>query len=315
MKFRCTLLCVALLALAGAARAQTPGAGANAGQSRDIVQSTTLGPALNPGLHALLSVGTRFQPDTEWDTGGRSRVARENVSGGLTWFQSPTLQFGAVADHEVSRYEFDGPAVDPTWIAQPGEMRVERVSATVRRPLDGEWSLFAAVDGTWALARGASYADAFTYGGMISARGQVATNFALTFGLFAHTRLEANVRVLPIPGIEWQINNDWKLATAQGLTLTRKINKRWSADFAVLVENREYRMPAEQPFNGGIFRDRSVPVITSLRWSPNPAMFAQLSVGVNPWQQQRLTDRPDAPDLTEQSHWSPSLALTGGVRF
>ena len=249
------------------------------------------------------------------DTGGRARVARENLSGGLAYFQSPTYQYGLMVDHEVSRYEFDGAAVDPTWVAQPGEMRIERVSANVRHPLDGGWSIFAAVDANWALARGANYADAFTWGGMVSARDQVATNFAFTFGLFAHTRLEANLRVLPIPGIEWQINEEWRLATAQGLTLTRKINRRWQADFAVLVENREYRMPAEQPFAGGIFRDRSVPLVTSLRWSPNPAMFAQLSAGVCPWQEQRLTDRADAPDLTEQSHWSPSLALTAGLRF
>ncbi len=315
MHFRFTLLGLALLALAGAARAQTPAAGANAGQSRDITQATTLGPPLKPGLHEMISVGTRWLPDVEWDTGGRARVARASLSGGLSYFQSPTMQYGLMADHEVSRYEFAGPAVDPLWDAQPGEMRVERVMANLRLPLDKDWSLFAAVDGSWALARGASYADSFTWGGMVSARGQVATNFAFTFGLFAHTRLEANVRVLPIPGIEWQINEDWKLATAQGLTLTRKINRRWQADLAVLVENREYRMPAEQPFAGGIFRDRSVPLITNLRWSPNPGMFAQLSVGVSPWQQQRLTDRPDAPDLTEQSHWTPSLALTAGLRF
>lgn len=315
MYFRFTLTCLALFAWASVARAQTPAAGANAGQSRDITQSATLGPALAPGLHETFSVGTRWQPDEEWDTGGRARVARENVAGGLLYIQSPTLQYGVVADHEISRYEFDGPAVDPTWIAAPGEMRVERVTANLRRPLDNAWSLFAAVDANWSLARGANYADAFTWGGMVSARDQVTTNFAFTLGLFAHTRLEAGARVLPIPGIEWQINPDWKLATAQGLTLTRKLNRHWQADFALLVENREYRMPAEQPFEGGIFRDRSVPLVTSLRWSPNPAFFAQVSAGVSLWQEQRLTDRADAPDLTEQSHWSPSLALAAGVRF
>jgi hypothetical protein len=315
MFLRYILTGLALLALVGAGRAQTPAAGANAGQSRDITQATTLGPAFAPGLHGLFSVGARWQPDVEWDTGGRARVARGNLSGGLLYFQSPTMQYGLMGDHEVSRYEFVGPSVDPTWVLQPGEMRVERVTSTLRRPLGADWSLFAALDGTWALARGASYADAFTWGGMASARHQVSTNFAFTLGLFAHSRLEANVRVLPIPGLEWQINPDWKLATAQGFTLTRKFNRRWQADFAVLVENREYRMPAEQPFAGGIFRDRSVPLVTTLRWAPNPGMFAQLSVGVSPWQQQRLTDRPDAPDLTEQSHWTPSLALSAGMRF
>ncbi|MCX7006834.1 MAG: DUF6268 family outer membrane beta-barrel protein [Kiritimatiellaeota bacterium] len=284
MIFRFTIM--GLVALAGASRAQTPAAAANVGQSRAV-----------------------------WDTGGRARIVRENLSGGLSYVHSPTLQSGLMFDHEVSRYEFDGPAVDPTWVAQPGEMRVERASVNVRRPLDKDWSLFAAADTTWALARGASYSDAFTWGGMVSARGQVATNFALTFGVFAHSRLEARVRVLPIPGIEWQISEDWKLATAQGLTLTRKINRQWQADFSVLVENREYRMPAEKPFDNGIFRDRSVPLVTSVRWAPNPGMFVQFSVGVSPWQQQRLTDRADAPDLTEQSHWSPSLAATAGLRF
>jgi hypothetical protein len=315
MNFRFILLGLVLLALAGMAGAQTPGAGANAGQSRDITQSTTLGPPLTPGLHEMFSLGSRWQPDVEWDTGGRARVNRENLAVGVGYFQSPTLQYGLVFDHEVSRYEYDGAAVDPTWRAQPGEMRVERLSANLRRPLDSKWSLYAAADGNWSLARGASYADAFTWGGMAGARDQVATNFAFTIGLFAHTRLDAGLRVLPIPGIEWRINDDWKLATAQGLTLTRTFNRHWQADFAVLVENREYRMPAEQPFGSGVLRDRSVPLVTTLRWAPIPGMFAQLSAGVSPWQEQRLTDRADAPDLTEQSHWSPSLALAAGLRF
>jgi len=194
-------------------------------------------------------------------------------------------------------------------------MRVERLNASLRRPLDRHWSLFFAADTTWALGRGASYSDSFTWGGLGSARWQSTTNFAFTFGVFAHTRIEARVRILPIPGIEWQINEDWKLATAQGVTLTRKFNRRWQADLSVLVENREYRLSDKEPFDGGIFRDRSVPVVASVRWSPNPGMFMQFAAGVNPWQQQRLTDRPGEPDLTEQSHWSPNLAATAGLRF
>ena len=58
-----------------------------------------------------------------------------------------------------------------------------------------------------------------------------------------------------------------------------------------------------------------MPVVTSLRWSPNPGMFVQLSAGVNVWQQQRLTDRPNQDDLTEQAHWTPILAANAGLRF
>ena len=315
MVLRYCMTGLAVVLLASAARAQTPGAGANVGQSREIAQGATLGPALATGLHPMFSLGMRWQPDAEWDTGGRSRVNRENISGGLNYFYSPTMQTSLMVDHEVSRYEFDGPAVNPLWIAQPGEMRVTRVVGGVRRPLSPDLSLFLSADANWALARGADYADALTYGGVASARYQAATNFAFTLGLFAHTRLDANVRVLPIPGIEWQINDDWKLATAQGITLTRKINRQWQADLAVQAENREYRMPDEQPFAGGVFRDRSVPVMTNLRWSPNPAMFVQVSAGVNVWQQQRLTDRPNQDDLTEQSRWTPILAANAGLRF
>ncbi len=315
MLFRSLQIVLALLAVAGATQAQTPAAGANTGQSREVTQSATLGPPLTPGPHPMLSLGVRWQPDTEWDTGGRARVIRGNLSGGVSFFHSPTFQTGLMGDHEVSRYEFAGPAVDPTWLALPGEMRTERLTATLRRPLGRDWSLFLAADTTWALGRGASPADAFTWGGLGSARWQAATNFAFTFGVYAHTRLEARVRVLPIPGLEWQINEDWKLATAQGVTLTHKFNRRWQADLSVLVENREYRLADEEPFDGGIFRDRSVPVMVSLRWAPNPGLFVQLAAGVNPWQQQRLTDRPNEPDLTEQSHGAPSLAATAGLRF
>ena len=306
-----------LLWVAGSTRAyaQMPAAGANVGQAREIVQAATLGTTLPTGLYPMISLGARWQPDAEWDTGGRSRVFRENLSGGLNYIVTPTLQTSLMLDHEVSHYEFDGPAVDTTWRAQPGDMTATRVVGGLRRPLNEEWSLFFSVDASWALAHGADYSEAFTYGGLASARCQVTTNFAFTLGLFAHTRLEANVRVLPIPGIEWQINEDWKLTTAQGVTLTRKFNRCWQADLAVLIENREYRMPDEQPFDSGIFRDRSVPMVASMRYAPNPGMFIQLAAGVNLWQQQRLTDRPTEPDLTEQARWTPILAANAGLRF
>jgi len=145
---------LAVLTLAGAGRAQTPAAGANVGQPREVAQFATLGPALAPGLHAMLSFGMRWQPDVEWDDGNRARVVRENLSGGLNYFYSPTIQTSLMVDREISRYEFDGTTVDPIWIAQPGEMDVTRVVGGVRRPLNQDWSLFVSADANWALVRG-----------------------------------------------------------------------------------------------------------------------------------------------------------------
>ena len=310
-----------LLAGAPAARAQAPGSGANLGVSREIVVAPRAGgpeqrPPLTSGPHPFFSAGARWQPNADGFDDSRVEISRVSLYGGLR-FRLGTAALGSFAvDDEPSRYRFDRRA-EGAFADLPSLARITRVTAGGIMPLSPAWALFTAGDVGWARVQGATVADSCTFGGMVSARKQCSTNFAFTLGLFAHTRLEANVRVLPIPGLEWQINDRLGLRTAQGLMLTYRLDerRRWQVDGSLLVENREYRLPGDSPYNAGIFRDRGVPLLIGLRYAPNPGMFLYVFGGEYVWQEFRITDRPGLSDLTVSSNLAPLFGINAGLRF
>ncbi|MCX6997286.1 MAG: hypothetical protein NTV49_09400 [Kiritimatiellaeota bacterium] len=315
------IICLGVLVGTPGTRAQAPGSGANLGVSREITIATRVGgperfPPTGPGPHPFFSVGLRWQPDADWFDDSRVETSRATLTGGLR-FRLGQAALGSVAvDDELSRYRFDGRA-DSAFLGLPRTTRITRLTAGGTVPLNPQWSLFAAGDVGWALVNSATAADGCTGGGMLSARRQCTTNFAFTVGLFVHTRLEANARVLPIPGLEWQITDRLGLRTAQGLMLTYRLDerRRWQVDGSLMVENREYRLPADSPTSAGIFRDRGVPLLIGLRYAPNPGMFIYVFGGDYVWQEFRITDRPGLSDLTASFNLAPLFGVNAGLRF
>jgi len=309
-----------LLAGVPAARAQAPGSGANLGVSREITVASRAGgpetPPLLSGLQPFFAAGARWQPDADWFDNNRVDISRATLSGGLRFRLGPAALGSVAVDYEPSQYRFASGA-DQAFLRLPDTARMTRLTAGGALPLDPSWSLFAAGDVGWALVNGAAATDGCTYGGLVSARKQCTTNVAVTLGLFVHTRLAASARLLPIPGIEWQINDRLGLRTAQGLVLTYRLDarRRWQVDGSLLVENREYRLPADSPLSDGVFRDRGVPLLVGLRYTPQPGMFVYVFGGGWIWQEFRITDRPDMSDLTASSHLAPLWGAQAGLRF
>jgi hypothetical protein len=305
--------------LSRAVYGQTP-AGGNLGVQQGLVVRQALdaanrGPPIRSGLHESFSAGTTYIFPSDLEKVGDVSVSRGSVGLGIERVATNGSMFGFVIDHERSRYDFSDDS--PARAAGIDDVAANRFGVNLRKTLNEKWSLFGNVDTTFNVAQGASWGDGQTSGGLVSFSRRVNDKFSFSIGLIARSQLEDRARVLPIPGIDWKITERLTFRTAQGATLSWRIDerRRWITDFAVGYENRAFRLNEDDSLPGGVVKDRRVPVTAGLRYGPNPAVNARIFAGAVFAQQFEFLDSEghtaDAMDA------DPSLlaGLSGTIRF
>jgi hypothetical protein len=156
-----------------------------------------------------------------------------------------------------------------------------------------------------------------TGGGLVAVRQQVNKSFAWQVGVVAHTRLEDSTLVLPIPGIDWKINDRLSLQTAQGVTLSYNPyqKSRWLFDLGANFENRVFRMDDRSALPGGIFIDRRIPLLLAATFKPYPGLFVKISATVPVYRQYKFCADDGTTVDSFGSDLTPSFNLSVGAVF
>ena len=302
-----------------AAHAQAP-AGGNVGVQQGLVVRQSLdaaqrGPPIRPGVHGSFSAGATYIAPSDFEDVGDVSVGRWSAGAGVEHVATNGAMFGFVFDHVRSRYEFSDDS--PVSAAGIDDVAANRFGMNVRRSLNEKWSLFGNVDTTFNVAKGASWSDGQTSGGLLSFSRRVNDKFSFSLGLIARSRLEERARILPIPGIDWKITQRLSLRTAQGVTLSWQIDERrkWMTDFSAGYESRAFRLDEEGPLPGGVVKDRRVPVTASLRYGPNPGMSAKIFAGAVFAQQFEFMDSEGHTADTADADPSLIAGVSGSIRF
>lgn len=299
--------------------AQAP-AGGNVGVQqglavRQVLDAAQRGPPIRPGLHGSFSAGVTYIAPSDFEDVGDVSVGRWSAGAGVERAATNGAMFGFVFDHERSRYDFSDDS--PASAAGIDDVTANRFGMNVRRSLNGKWSLFGNVDTTFNVAKGASWGDGQTSGGLLSFSRRVNGQFSFSIGLIARSQLEERARILPIPGIDWKITDRLSLRTAQGVTLSWQIDerRRWITDVTAGFENRAFRLDESGPLPGGVVKDRRVPVTASLRYGPNPGMSARIFAGAVFAQQFEFLDSEGHNGDTVDADPSLVAGFSGSIRF
>jgi len=290
----------------------------DAGTSLDVAAASLL-PAPKPdrSIHCVITAGSSvdLQNSLE-DHAGHARAIRESLLAGLNAPISRTTSLGASFEREWSQYAFD---LNPPDISDIGFMHlsITRFGMVGRHKINDEWLLLAVADLTFSVENRASWSDGLTYGGMAAVRQQVSGSFAWQVGLIAHTRLEDKAIVLPIPGIDWKINDMFSLQTAQGVTLSCRPEKklRWIFDTGVYFENRVYRMDDRSSLPDGILIDRRIPLVFAATFKPNPGIFAKFAASVPVYRAYKFCAGDGTTVESYGSDLAPSFSLSLGMMF
>ncbi|MFN0011227.1 MAG: DUF6268 family outer membrane beta-barrel protein [Phycisphaerales bacterium] len=251
------------------------------------------------------------------DSPGSVAVYRAGANLGLFTSVGEDWRIGMEVAWETSWYNFRGATTIIPGTDRPfHEMHQVRLAPTASHQLSTEWSYFFGGLFEFGAERDADFGDSFTGGGLIGARYAVSETFAFSFGILAKTRLEKNALFAPILGLEWQINDNVRLATrGLGGAITYTINDRWSFEAFGEYEAREYRLDDTGPNIDGVVRDRRAPVGIGFTWRPTGQTELNLRGGAIVYQQFR-TDTSTGLNITEvRTEPTGFVSFGGSIRF
>lgn len=247
------------------------------------------------GVSLSLNAGAThtFRADLDDDEGDVS-VTRAQAGLRIAFAPADKLRLALSFDNEFSWYDFESDAGTP-------------LDSIIDEGIEHELSLRA----TWMLTEttsitalgginagyepGADFGESLTYTGGLAYGFQVNDNLTLNLGVAVRSRLEDNVLVVPILGVNWRINEQTTLASeGLGARLTVALNDRTQVHLRASAELHEFRLDDDNnTLAGGVLSDYRVPVALGVTWEPADALTLTLEGGAVVWQEYELRDDDD----------------------
>jgi len=219
--------------------------------------------------------------------------------------------------YEYNNYDFAGPNIFLAGTNDPfSEIHVlEGTLTTIVATDDPRWSWFAGINGQFAGEKDVDLGDAGTVGGLGGVRWQASDDLALTFGVFARTEIEDDPQILPLLGVDWRIDDRWRLrAEGPGGELLRGFEGGWEAAIGGAWENRRFRLEEGGATRSSVVEDTSVPVFARLGYRPEESNLEfDLVVGAILFQEFEIEDRNGDNGRTFETEAAPFVEV--GLRW
>jgi hypothetical protein len=197
---------------------------------------------------------------------------------------------------EYSWYSFKNATGFATGFTEPWDDTIQtNLSATFSSQATRQWSWFAGAGIDQSIQPGAKFFDGFTGGLYGGASYSFSERFKLGLGAALRTRLEDNGEVLPIPVIEWQIADKWRLDThaeigGRGIELSYQPIEPLKLTLDATYTAREFRLDDSAAAPEGVGRDDRVPISLGAEWNFSRQFAVSAHVGVDAWQEYTLVD-------------------------
>jgi hypothetical protein len=200
----------------------------------------------------------------------------------------PSLAVGV----ERADYDFDRPE---RWTGRRGELLSGATAVRLAPSVAYRWSdtvsAFGGVSLQSSVAAGEDFSEGITVGVNGGVRRVISPQLAYVVGLAVSTRIEEDLKVIPLIGVEWTINPEWRLSVVgpRG-RLAYKLTPTWTAFGQIAYESREWRLDDEAAIPAGVLRQGAVPASAGVEWALGPARLTA-TVGVPLAHEYRIDNR------------------------
>ena len=260
-----------------------------------------------------------YQGEADLSGGGDVAVTRSFLRfGGLYRFEGGTA---AGLSLGVGHQSFDfGGGIAPLW----DDVHSLRLSVPVRFDVGATGQAIVAPQVRSAHESGAGGSDSTTYGVFAGVSWQVSDSLRLGPAFGAFSKLESSgVDAFPALLVDWQINDRWSFGTGSGLAATRGPGLRLSYAYSdaldlglgVRLEQSEFRLDETGLAPGGVGEDRSIPVVISLDYNPNPGVSVSGFVGAAFDGELTVEDARGVTIRKESYDTAPVAGLAARLRF
>ena len=252
-----------------------------------------------------------FRTDNK-NNNGDVGIARAGLEATVVYFASENVRLSLQVGTEYSHYSFKNTALLPNTTIPFNDMYSGRIDPGISFKIDEKWSVLATGLLGFAGEAGASAGDSFRAGGLAAARYSFNDKLAVSGGVLVQSRLEDGVLVVPIAGIEWQINDQLKLESrGLGLNLTAKINDDWKFVLNGEYQTREYRLEESSPLPSGVIRDKRAAISGKFVYTVDKRVELNLKLGAFVYQEIQADDRNGFEVATVKA--KPGLFVGCGV--
>jgi hypothetical protein len=181
--------------------------------------------------------------------------------------------------------------------------------------IDDSWSVFGRGIVGAGYESGADFGDSIYAGGFAGFGYRFSDQLSLSFGAGALSRLEDDALVIPIVGVQWQINDDWRLETeGLGARLGWTVCDQFELHGFARYSSRDYRIDEANAYlPGGAFIDNRVLVGAGADWRPAEGITLTLEAGASVWQEFRFFN--SAGDEISDRETDPQLMIRAGFEI
>jgi len=202
-----------------------------------------LSPQSNLGFNFTQGVEYDFASDL--DTPGSGDVAVFNANTSLTYSQNYDIGFYRVGgNYEYSDYD---------WSATDYFSNVNSFGLNAFGLYNFEdnqpWGIFALSSLNWSAENGASFSEGFEYLVAVGPAYSFSRQFRIGLGIGVFGQPQQATRYLPIPTLDWKINDHWNIRTFNGATVTYDVfaDRKTRIDFSAQYESSSIALDSPPP--------------------------------------------------------------------
>ncbi|CUH49531.1 hypothetical protein [Ruegeria atlantica] len=258
---------------------------------------------------------TAYQSNADLSEGGEFSASRAFLRTTALYNLNGGTSVGLSAS--IGRFDYNFSQADN----QPWEdIRDIRISVPVRFRAGNTASVFVSPQVRWDYQSGADAADGRTYGVFAGIAWKLSESLTIgpAFGAFSQFE-DDDIDFFPALLVDWDINDRWNLNTGSGigatqgpgLTLSYALNDTMTLGLSARSERIRFRLDEEGLAPNGIGEDKSIPVVVSFGYNPNPGISLNVFAGAE--LDGRLTlDDANGTELSRQNYETAPLV---GVAF
>lgn len=292
-------------------------AGVAAGQ--DQGQPPPVGDPLGNDQEDLVTTSIRPHGRFTFDSGlekgnGDFSVWRLGVDLDASFELSDDSQLQFRFGYEYNNYDFDAPNVFLATTSDPfDDIHIIDLGLTYLEARDDLWSWYVGADGQFSGDADADVADLASIGGRLGVGYQFTDTFDASLGILVRSQIEDDPLVVPLIGINWQIDDRWRLEFrgVRGL-LSYDMGDGYSLGFGAAWEYRRFRLDDDPIAREAVVQDTTVPIFAQFTYQPDDTLEITLTGGVIAFQEFRIEDRNG--NFRRDFEGDPTGFIGAGVR-
>lgn len=196
-----------------------------------------------------------------------------------------TSRISLITAGEYWSYDFDGATGLVAGTSEPfDDLYVARVGALYLKRIDDNWSVVLGGHVQSAGEDGSDFSDTVTVAGIAGFRYAFSESLSVGLSLLVSSRLEDDVLVIPIPTVDWRIDERWRLASETQIdsvlyVLSYQASEQWNLGLGAGFYSQRFRLDETGPVPNGLADVQRVLVAGRARYEPSEHVTIRLTGG------------------------------------